>query len=68
LKSEIYTTVNNGRQANILAGTIGAGLMTLGTAGIVTGAVVLGRTSKRARQARVQLTPTWSGAMLSGKF
>ncbi len=68
LQDSMDITTANGRQANILAGTLGAGLMTIGAAGIITGAVLLDKGKSDPTQARLQIRPGWRGAVLTGRF
>ncbi|MBK8260712.1 MAG: hypothetical protein IPK80_05170 [Nannocystis sp.] len=62
-------TVQNGQRANLLAGGLGGGLMAIGAAGIVVGAVVY---SRQPRADRLALTPSFTpsagGLTLSGRF
>ncbi len=71
LQQSIDTTVNNGRQANILAATLGSGLTALGAAAVITGAIFYVQGNKRTNrweQSRLQVSPTARGVVLSGRF
>ncbi len=72
LQQSIDTTINNGRQANILAATLGSGLTALGAAGVITGAIFYvqgNRRTDRWEQSRgVQISPTARGVVLRGRF
>ncbi len=68
IDASIETTIANGRQANILAGTLGAGLMTLGAAGLVTGAILYDRGKPPTTRAKLRLSPTVRGVVLTGRF
>jgi hypothetical protein len=63
-------TVRNGQQANLLAGGLGGGLMALGVAGLVIGAVVFARApAARGRLAIVpSVTPRTAGLVFAGRF
>lgn len=64
-------TVDNGRRANLLAGSLGGGLMALGLAGLVVGAVIFTRTPN-PRSHKLALTPTltprFAGLAVAGRF
>lgn len=64
-------TVDNGQRANLLAGGLGGGLMAIGLAGLVVGAVVFSRApSPRSSKLAVtpSFTPRFAGLALSGSF
>lgn len=63
-------TVQNGQRANLLAGSLGGGLMALGLVGLVVGAVVYTRTP--AARSKLAVSPTFTpqsaGLALAGRF
>ncbi|MCB9753727.1 MAG: hypothetical protein H6713_27615 [Myxococcales bacterium] len=72
LQESIDTTINNGRQANILAATLGAGLTVLGTAGVVTGAIFYAQGNRRTKSwehdRELRIAPSLGGVVLRGRF
>ncbi|MBK7824254.1 hypothetical protein [Nannocystis sp.] len=70
LADSVAITVRNGQRANLLAGGLGGGLMALGVAGLVVGAVVFSRAPRQRGKLAISpaLTPQAAGLILSGRF
>jgi hypothetical protein len=71
LDESLAITASNGRRANLLAGGLGGGLMALGVAGLVIGAIVFTRApARRADKLAISpsLTPQSAGLIFAGRF
>lgn len=70
LDDSVAITVRNGQRANLLAGGLGGGLMALGVAGLVVGAVVFSRAPRLRGKLAISpaLSPQAAGLLLSGRF
>lgn len=70
LDDSVAITVRNGQRANLLAGGLGGGLVALGVAGLVVGAVVFSRAPRLRGKLAISpaLTPQAAGLLLNGRF